>query len=423
MNKEITQLPFFKKPTSQEEYDEGLKNYGKFGRLWQLGLADWMLTGQEEGYMKRGVYDRASELTGIDKRTLQNYVSIYKSINKSSLHSEDLTYSHYEKVSSLDLEQQQHFLQQAAENGWSVARLKQAIKNHEIEKERQQRQQQRKSLSESDKHFDDKETTVMSDSDKTDKPHKGFYQVEKIKKDRDEVKKDLSEKIEETKKDNYVEYEDIDQPLIYNEDAQSFLNKFNDKSIDLLLTDPPYSTDTEDIYEFVESWIYNALDKVKDTGRAYICIGAYPKEIHAYLNLLTSLLEWTVDAPLIWTYKNTLGQTPNMKYNLNYQMILHLYKETSTPLNNKITNEMFSVQEINAPDGRQGDRWFKWQKPDKLAQQLIFHSTKENNTIIDPFAGSGTFLLQANEYNRISYGCEYDIDTYNIALSRGCYEG
>ncbi len=167
MNKEITQLPFFKKPTSQEEYDEGLKNYGKFGRLWQLGLADWMLTGQEEGYMKRGVYDRASELTGIDKRALQNYVSIYKSINKSSLHSEDLTYSHYEKVSSLDLEQQQHFLQQAAENGWSVARLKQTIKNHEIEKERQQRQQQRKSLSESDKHFDDKETTVMSDSDKT----------------------------------------------------------------------------------------------------------------------------------------------------------------------------------------------------------------------------------------------------------------
>ena len=60
----------------------------------------------------------------------------------------------------------------------------------------------------------------------------------------------------------------------------------DNKSVDLLVTDPPYSTDIENIEEFAEAWLPNALDKVKQTGRAYISIGAYPREIKAYLRLL-----------------------------------------------------------------------------------------------------------------------------------------
>ena len=52
---------------------------------------------------------------------------------------------------------------------------------------------------------------------------------------------------------------------------------------DLLLTDPPYSTDVADIDAFVDSWLYKALEGVKDTGFAYIFIGAYPNEMRAYL--------------------------------------------------------------------------------------------------------------------------------------------
>ena len=78
-------------------------------------------------------------------------------------------------------------------------------------------------------------------------------------------------------------------------------------------------------------------------------------------------------------------------------------------------------RDINAPDGRFGDRFYKWQKPDLLAERLINHTTKEGDTIIDPFAGCGTFILKASEFNRTAYGCDIDIEAINIAKKRGCY--
>ena len=86
-------------------------------------------------------------------------------------------------------------------------------------------------------------------------------------------------------------------------------------------------------------------------------------------------------------------------------------------------NEHFTVQDINAPDGRIGDRYYKWQKPDKLAERLIKHTTKENDFIIDPFAGVGTFLIMAGILNRKAEGCEIDKDVYNISIKRGCIDG
>lgn len=89
-----------------------------------------------------------------------------------------------------------------------------------------------------------------------------------------------------------------------------------------------------------------------------------------------------------------------MKYNLNYQVVLHLYSPDSRPLDNSITNEMFSVQDINAPDGRLGDRYHTWQKPDELARRLIKHSTQPGERILDPFACTGTFPLMAARMER-----------------------
>lgn len=229
------------------------------------------------------------------------------------------------------------------------------------------------------------------------------------------------EKLIEAQKQHTKEYEQGNKkPLLYVEDYKVFLDRIKDKSIDLLITDPPYFTEENINYNFVEEWLSLVLPKIKDNGRAYIFIGAYPKEINTYLNLLLSNERFELDNPLIWTYRNTLGQTPKMKYNLNYQMCLHLYNDKSNQLDTSITNEMFSVQDINAPDGRLGDRFFKWQKPDILAKRLIRHSTKEHDKIIDIFAGSGTFLLAANKMGRNSIGCELDKEVAKIAESRGC---
>ncbi len=188
---------------------------------------------------------------------------------------------------------------------------------------------------------------------------------------------------------------------------------------DLLITDPPYSTDIDDVFAFAGEWLPAALDKVKPSGRAYVCIGAYPTELLAYL---------TVDPPshltlanvLVWTYRNTLGPKPSHDYKLNWQAILYYRGNEAPPLDCPEMVEQFSVQDINAPDGRRGDRWHAWQKPDALAERLIRHASRPGDTVLDPFAGTGTFLLAAAKLGRTAAGCEIDPDNLAIAQERGC---
>lgn len=201
-------------------------------------------------------------------------------------------------------------------------------------------------------------------------------------------------------------------PTIANADCLEWLQ--NQPMADLLITDPPYSTDVEDIAAFAQSWLPLALSKVKPTGRAYVCIGAYPEELAAYM---AAAMPKQV---LVWTYRNTLGPSPSHQYKLNWQAILYYQMPDADPLNCPIMLEQFSVQEINAPDGRLGDRYHAWQKPMQLADQFIRHSTKPGDRVIDPFACTGTFLLSAASKGRIASGCDISEDNIKIALERGC---
>lgn len=187
---------------------------------------------------------------------------------------------------------------------------------------------------------------------------------------------------------------------------------------DLLLTDPPYSTDVENVEEFADSWLYNALDNVKDTGFGYVFIGAYPDELKAYLNARIPEHMSLVQV-LVWTYKNTLGQNPKDRYKQNWQACL-FYRGVNAPaLDCPMTNEQWAVQEINAPDGRQGDRYHAWQKPLEIGERFVRHTTKPGDTVFDPFACTGTFLIAASKLGRKGIGFEINKDNAAIAEKRG----
>ncbi|MCP4665218.1 MAG: hypothetical protein GY849_02540 [Deltaproteobacteria bacterium] len=251
---------------------------------------------------------------------------------------------------------------------------------------------------------------------------KAFEKLKELEAEKQRKKEEKQKLLQKKKEQNLIiQSKEIEnkKPNIYHKDCNDYLNTIDDNSVDLLFTDPPYSTDVENIKEFAESWVDLALSKVKKTGRAFICIGAYPEELNAYLNILLKQDKFILDNPLIWTYRNTLGVTPKMKYNLNYQIVLHLYSENSRELDTSITNEMFSVQDINAPDGRQANRYHTWQKPDELAMRLINHTTIENEKIIDCFACTGTFVLMGAKMNRIASGCDLSKENLEIAKQRG----
>jgi DNA modification methylase len=238
-----------------------------------------------------------------------------------------------------------------------------------------------------------------------------------------EIKKKKKSKQLEKKKEIYIEEAKavmIGAPEVSLMDVCDFLNTFEDDSIDLLFTDPPYSTDIPNISEFTEKWLTLAIQKTKKTGRMLVFSGSYPIEIQAFLNVLLKQKKFIVDNPLIWTYKNTLAKTPEMHYNLNYQMIWHLYSDTSKPLDTRITEEMFSVQEDNAPDGRVGNRLHEWQKSDKLSKRLIRHTSKLEDLVVDCFTCTGTFIIAANTLGRVGKGCDIDQTNLDIAISRGC---
>ena len=189
---------------------------------------------------------------------------------------------------------------------------------------------------------------------------------------------------------------------------------------DLLLTDPPYSTDIADIEAFACSWLPVALAKVKPTGRAYVFIGPYPNEMLAYLTVAKSITNMTLENILVWTYRNTLGPTPKHKYKNNWQACLYFIGKNAPPLDCPEMIEQFSVQDISAPDGRQGDRYHEWQKPMEIAERFIRHSTTPGSLVLDPFAGTGTHLLAAAKLGRVAHGCDLDQKMIAIATSRGC---
>lgn len=190
------------------------------------------------------------------------------------------------------------------------------------------------------------------------------------------------------------------KPQIVRADAVGWLK--DQGECDLLLTDPPYCTDVDDIETFAARWLPLALSKVKPTGRAFVFVGAYPQELFAYLRaaMPTQIL--------VWTYRNTIGPCAATQFNLNWQAILYYCGADAQPLQSPILTEHWAVQDVNAPDGRQGNRIHKWQKPDELAERLIRMSTQPGQIVFDPFCGSGTFLMAAGRLGLSGFGCDIE---------------
>jgi len=212
------------------------------------------------------------------------------------------------------------------------------------------------------------------------------------------------------------------EPIVYHMNYSDFLARFEVKSVNLLLTDPPYITEFKDENEFkkfVQSWVPLAISKIKGTGRIYIFTGNYPQELHIYLTILLEQDDFILSNILVWGYFNTIGPSPKMEYKQSWNAVFYLHGKEADKLNCPKLKEQFDVQIISAPDGRHEIRYSPFQKPDEIAKRFISHSTKEADLMVDPFAGTGTFLLVAGELGRKALGAENDKKMIEICKKRG----
>lgn len=198
-------------------------------------------------------------------------------------------------------------------------------------------------------------------------------------------------------------------------DSVEWLRSLDAESADLLLTDPPYATDVDDIAAFV-SWVDEAMRCVRPDGRAVIFHGRYPQELRAYLDA-ADRTGWTYELG-VWHYPDTLGPNPTGRLKTTHQMALVLHGPESGDL---YTDQLVDKQScwVNAMNQEQGGRHFAWQKPQALAERLVATMSPVGGTVIDPFAGAGTFLVAAAALGRHASGCDLDARRLVDAAARG----
>lgn len=196
--------------------------------------------------------------------------------------------------------------------------------------------------------------------------------------------------------------------------AEELLADLEDGSVDLLLTDPPYDTDLDDLDAFV-GWVQQAIAKVKPTGRAVIFHGRYPAEVAAYLEQ-AALTGWEHEV-CVWHYPDTLGPNPKGRFKTTHQMALVLHGPEAPDL---YTESLVDKQSCWAVAmNQEAVRYFSWQKPQALAEKLVAACAPPGGLIVDCFAGAGTFLVAAASLGRSAIGCDPDPQRLEDAAARG----
>jgi len=247
---------------------------------------------------------------------------------------------------------------------------------------------------------------------------------------------------------------------LFQGDSIEWLKSLESESADLIFADPPYNIQKAewDKFESQEKYIEWSMQWIKEAARVLTQEGTL--YIFGFTEILADLkhpsmkyfkgCKW-----LIWYYKNkaNLGKD----WGRSHESILHLRK------GNKFT---FNIDDVRIPYGRhtlkypshpqaltsqygnKGKRSDVWiphpkgakprdvleipatcngmeektphptQKPEELIRRLMLASSNENNTILDPFSGSGTSLVVAEQLNRKWLGCEICSEYNQWAVER-----
>jgi hypothetical protein len=107
-----------------EDWQETGRILRKLDESIQWLLGDWIVMGEAYEYGERVAF---AESIGFNVKTLDDYAYVARHVN-FSVRTEKLSFGHHKLVASLpDIDEQERWLSAAAENHWSIARLRDEI--------------------------------------------------------------------------------------------------------------------------------------------------------------------------------------------------------------------------------------------------------------------------------------------------------
>ena len=216
--------------------------------------------------------------------------------------------------------------------------------------------------------------------------------------------------------------------ILYKGDCLEEMNKIPDKSIDLLLTDPPYEIDIKggglakkrDIYSNIEKAELNTYNPISFLS----IVKPKLKEFHAYIfcskNLIKDYIIWINENNLSWDLLivNKVNPIPtkNNKYLSDREYLFFIREKGKCYFNNDLRfNYYRGVKSITVKKNTYGH---PTEKNENLISELINVSSKENDIILDPYMGSGTTGSASINLNRKFIGIEKDNNYFDIAKRR-----
>ena len=117
---------------------------------------------------------------------------------------------------------------------------------------------------------------------------------------------------------------------------------------------------------------------------------------------------------LIWDKGNKImGQF----YMSQFEYILFFRKGRGVKINNCGTSDILSIPNIKTKD-KNGNNIHDSEKPVDLMRILIDNSSKEGETVLDPFMGVGGAGAACKKLNRNFIGMELDENYFKIAEER-----
>lgn len=220
---------------------------------------------------------------------------------------------------------------------------------------------------------------------------------------------------------------------IFNKDCLEVMQDIPDNFIDLIVTDPPYKLTSRggnptsggmirskmgmkgQIFKNndikIEQWLPILYKKLKESGHCYIMTNH--KNLHHFLNIIEKTGFHFIKS-LIWDKQNKImGQY----YMSQYEYILFLRKGKGIKINNCGTPDILSIKNKKLKDAN-NKNLHDTEKPIELMKILIQNSSKENETVLDPFMGIGSTGLACIELNRDFIGIELDRDYFDISEHR-----